>query len=429
MANAARIPAAEPEATHQFYTDASSVVRVDGNSSESASALGQIHTLITSRIFTNFHIKTVNSLESWNGGVQVEKGYFVLNDMFILFGNEVIDESPEIGHSNDIIHSHPYISDPFEDEPASNYPLEEEAREYMESVRIEADNLVEEYKFQEHQHEPEAEYEAEDEDTVLEAPADFLPLVTEAAQEPRLPAIEHASEPQKFSYASILRIAKGKPAPPVIVQRPAKNKMPASDPHVPQSIPAEPVIQNVTSDIGEEGLLHESGEMKSVYVKNLPPTATTLDLLQEFKNFGKIKKDGIFLRHKKEIPGICLAFVEFEDARSVGKAVKASPIQVAGRQVYIGERRPITSGTSCGGQGRGRGGRFFGRAYGRNSDQYNSESKSFGYSSRVISLTGQILLSFGYNMNEKAKDFSCFIEVRLKKCTAPQKPDIDGTQL
>ncbi|KAG9143553.1 hypothetical protein Leryth_015972 [Lithospermum erythrorhizon] len=330
----------QPEATHQFYTDASSVVRVDGDSSESGSGLGQIHTLIMSRIFTNVHIKTINSLESWNGGVHLvvsgfvkstdftgrrnfvqsfflapqEKGYFVLNDIFNLIGDEVIDQSPEIAHSDDIINSQPKISEPVGQEPASDYPLEEEAREYVESVHIEAAHPVEEYKFEEHQHEPEAEYEAEQEETQVEEPADFHPIVTEAAHEPRLAAIEEpSSEPQKFSYASILlaqctrlRAAKGKPAPPVIVQRPTKSKMPVSDSHVHQSSPAEPVIQNSTSDIGEEGLSHESGETKSVYVKNLPLTATTLDILQEFQNFGKIKKDGVFLRQKRKLAYVSL---------------------------------------------------------------------------------------------------------------------------
>lgn len=393
----------QPEATHQFYTDASSVVRVDGDSSESASALGQIHTLIMSRIFTNVHIKTINSLESWNGGVHLvvsgfvkstgftgwrkfvqsfflapqEKGYFVLNDIFNLIGDEVIEQSPEMAHSDDVVQSQPHISETVEGGEASDYPLEEEAREYVEAVHIESDNHEEAYKFQEQQHEPEVEYEAEEEETHVEEPAELHPLVTEAAQESRLPVVEEpAPEPQKFTYASILQAAKGKPAPPVIVQRPTKTKMPASAPHVQQAIPAEPVTQNFTSDIGEEGLLQESGETKSVYVKNLPPTATTLDLLQEFKNFGKIKKDGVFLRHKKEI-GICFAFVEFEDAQSVGNAVKASPIQVAGRPVYIEERRPAATGTSRGGRGRGRGGRSGGRGYGRSSDQYNSGSNGY----------------------------------------------------
>lgn len=41
------------------------------------------------------------------------------------------------------------------------------------------------------------------------------------------------------------------------------------------------------------------GESKSVYVRNLPSTVSSLDILQEFKNFGKIKQDGVFLRNRK----------------------------------------------------------------------------------------------------------------------------------
>ncbi|GJY53682.1 putative G3BP-like protein [Tanacetum coccineum] len=46
---------------------------------------------------------------------------------------------------------------------------------------------------------------------------------------------------------------------------------------------------------------------------------------------------------------VCFAFVEFEDLEGVQKAIKASPIQLAGRQVYIEERRENSSGASRGG--------------------------------------------------------------------------------
>lgn len=40
-------------------------------------------------------------------------------------------------------------------------------------------------------------------------------------------------------------------------------------------------------------------EPKSVYVRNLPPTVTEAEIEQEFKNFGKIIPDGIFIRLRK----------------------------------------------------------------------------------------------------------------------------------
>nr|GMD22188.1 putative G3BP-like protein [Ipomoea batatas]GMD26964.1 putative G3BP-like protein [Ipomoea batatas] len=96
----------------------------------------------------------------------------------------------------------------------------------------------------------------------------------------------------------------------------------------------------------------------SVYVRNLPSTISTLDIMQEFKSFGRIKQDGVFLRNRKEV-GVCYAFVEFEDIQSVKNAIKASPIQMGGRQVHIEERRGGSSSTLRGGgriTGRGRGG-------------------------------------------------------------------------
>lgn len=43
------------------------------------------------------------------------------------------------------------------------------------------------------------------------------------------------------------------------------------------------------------------GDSKSVYVRNLPTTVTSLEIFQEFKNFGKIKQDGVFLKNRKVV--------------------------------------------------------------------------------------------------------------------------------
>lgn len=80
--------------------------------------LQQIHTLLMSLNFTAFSIKTINSMESWNGGILVvvsgsakskefngirkfvqtfflapqEKGYFVLNDIFHFIEEEIVQQ-------------------------------------------------------------------------------------------------------------------------------------------------------------------------------------------------------------------------------------------------------------------------------------------------------------------------------------------------
>jgi len=97
-------------------------------------------------------------------------------------------------------------------------------------------------------------------------------------------------------------------------------------------------------------LFFYSGELTSVYVRSLPSNVTNADLEKEFKKFGKIKRNGVFIRNKKvcspyliwysrylcssrkywacslllylqEI-GVCFAFVEFEDMSGVYNAIK-----------------------------------------------------------------------------------------------------------
>ncbi|KAL0392669.1 UNVERIFIED_CONTAM: Nuclear transport factor 2 [Sesamum radiatum] len=106
----------QPDFIHQFYSDASTMLRIDGNTRETATAMLQIHQLVMSLNYTGIEIKTAHSLESWNGGVLVmvsgsvhakdfngrkkfietfflapqEKGYFVLNDIFHYVDEEQI---------------------------------------------------------------------------------------------------------------------------------------------------------------------------------------------------------------------------------------------------------------------------------------------------------------------------------------------------
>lgn len=41
------------------------------------------------------------------------------------------------------------------------------------------------------------------------------------------------------------------------------------------------------------------GDAKSLYVGNLPPSVSVLDLEREFMNFGKVKHNGIAVRNRK----------------------------------------------------------------------------------------------------------------------------------
>lgn len=424
----------QPDFVHQFYTDESTVVRVDGDSTESASALLQIHSLTISLNFIGIEIKTINSLESWNNGILVlvtgsvksrdfngwrkfvqtfflapqEKGYFVLNDIFHFVSDE------EIAHHHQLpIHSGnraypPAVSSPVPESPVSEYALEE-TNEKLNSVHLEDDNQVDEYNNYDHQqHLPqqqleEEEYaeEYEEESAAEDSTYSALPpqnSVVEQEQPPEPVATEeYTGEPRKFTYASILQASKGKHVPAVAPTHTYRSNNNNNNNSVSEwdQPPPQPTVQPAyvppPVEVVEEGFSQDEGESKSVYVRNLPPTVTNYDLEQEFQKFGTIKPDGVFIRNRKEI-GVCFAFVEFEDVEGVQNAIQASPIQLDDRQVYIEERRANTSGAPRGGIGgrRGRGGRGYpneagrggryggGRSSGRGGYQDGGEYRSRG---------------------------------------------------
>nr|KJB42376.1 hypothetical protein B456_007G149800 [Gossypium raimondii] len=416
----------QPDLLHQFYSDASTMIRVDGDSSESASSMLQIHTLAMSLNFTAIEIETINSLDSWNGGVLVmvsgsvkikdfngrrkfvqtfflapqDKGYFVLNDIFQFIDDETIYQHPASTLPEDKLDSKLNVSSPVaEPQAVSDYALEEDFSEY---AHIE-DNPVDNYSIPE---QPEQEA-VEDEDPVEEAPTEEETLVSHHSvvntvqEPPSIPLEEPVGEPPRRTYASILSVPKQQSASSAQVQ-PSYNKIPSSTSdwdQTPeytnqQSRPAWSDVAESAAEIAvEEALVSEegeyTGEYKSVYVRNLPSTVTATEIEQEFRNFGRIKPDGVFIRNRKDVVGVCYAFVEFEDILAVHNAIKASPIQFAGRQVYIEERRPNSTGTRGGRRGRGRGsyqpdasrGRIGSRSLGRGNNQesgdYRSRSNGF----------------------------------------------------
>uniref|UniRef100_A0A2N9IJP5 G3BP-like protein n=1 Tax=Fagus sylvatica TaxID=28930 RepID=A0A2N9IJP5_FAGSY len=403
----------KPDLVHRFYSDASAMIRIDGDSIESASEIMQIHSLIMSLNYTSFEIKTINALDSMNGGVLVmvsglvktrefsgrrkyvqtfflapqEKGYFVLNDIFQFFD----DDGRIYQHQSPIPSESKYdmqlnASSPLPEPPVSDYVLEEEARDYVNSIHIE-DDPVDKYSLPEQQLQEDHETDIlVDETPVEEMSASLQSVVNTVHNASPVAAVEEPmGEQPKQTYASILRDSKGQSASSAASQLSLNRSFPTASEwnhtnHAPQpaahqsnstfSYAPESAVEAV-----EEGLaVEEEDEPKSVYVKNLPPTITEAEVEQEFNNFGKIIPDGVFIRLRKEI-GVCYAFVEFEDLLGVQNALKASPIQLGGRSIYIEERRPNSSSTSRGGRrGRGRGnyyqtesprGRLGGRSLGR----------------------------------------------------------------
>ncbi|KAL5195663.1 putative G3BP-like protein [Glycine soja] len=359
-----------PELVYQFYSDASTMVRIDGNARDTATAMLQIHALVMSLSFIGIEIKTAQSLESWSGGVLVmvsgsvqlkgynvrrqfmqtfflapqEKGFFVLNDVF-----HFVEEEP--------VHHHQPVK---ENGAVNNYGFS-----HQQMLRVHDSEHIQEDVVAEESH------------------GSFQPTV-DAVQEHVPSAEESPEEPQKHTYASILRVAKGQATPSVASQPSQKNLTSLDWDHAPLTNSQQTTsFERSETDVVEEApTTEDEDEIKSVYVRNLSPTVSASEIEEEFKNFGRIQPDGVVIRSRKDV-GVCYAFVEFEDMMGVHNAVKAGSVEVAGRHVYIEERRPNSNIPSRGGRrGRGRSsyqlseaqrGRFGPRSFCRGSGQDGGE--------------------------------------------------------
>ncbi|XP_043721859.1 nuclear transport factor 2-like isoform X2 [Telopea speciosissima] len=404
-----------PDFAHQFYTDTSSVLHVDGNTSELATSMLQIHTLIMSLNFTEIEVKTVHSLNSWEGGVLVkvsgcvrtkdfsggrkfvqtfflapqEKGFFVLNDIFLFLDEEQIHQHPTAMLAQNNFDSKLNASSPIL-EPASDYLLREEiqAANFVAAVHLEESDPVDKYSPPEVQLQQVSEAEYIVDETALEGMTGSFRSAMNSVRDFPVPIEEPVGKPLKKTYASILRVAKGQSvssvAPPPSLNKgttPTLEWNPAGHLNYSQSYPSSTnVPEKSGAEATDEVTAIEEGEVRSVYVRNLPTTIAASDIDQEFKNFGRIRPDGVAIRHRKEF-GVCYAFVEFEDAFGVQNAIQASPIQLGGRQIHIEERRANSNSIYRGRRGRERNshqteaprGRFGGRNFGWGSGQDGAE--------------------------------------------------------
>ncbi|KAJ0957949.1 putative Ras GTPase-activating protein-binding protein [Helianthus annuus] len=374
----------QPDYVHQFYSDRSTLLRVDGHNRETATSMLQIHALVMSLNYTGIEIKTVHALESWDRGVLVlvsgsvhvkdfsvkrnfvqtfflapqEKGYFVLNDIF-----HFIDDQPNYHHPVAFMTQNDLVS-----KMNASTALREQASSYMSGSDIHARDFVQpavvvengtanNYGFQEQQLQaPVAESILEDSYAVQTNGS--VQNSVNALQNHMNPVEEVVEEPQKHTYASILQVAKGHSAPSAPREHSFKKSTSVSElNHVSES-PAQQSAATLTEAVEDPSVVDDEAEVKSVYVKNVPSTATASDIEEEFKKFGKIRQDGVAIRTRKDLD-VCYAFVEFEDITGVHNAIKASTVEIGGQQVTIEGRRAnrinIYRG-GRGGRGRGRGG-------------------------------------------------------------------------
>ncbi|XP_020222689.1 putative G3BP-like protein isoform X2 [Cajanus cajan] len=403
----------DPELVHQFYSDASTMLRIDGNVRDTATAMLEIHKLVMSLSFTGIEIKTAQSLGSWGGGVLVmvsgslqlkdyglrrkfmqtfflapqDKGYFVLNDIFHFVEEELVHHHQPVFLTQSNLDSK--LNAPTTiNIPVSNYLLggDMQARDIVATNEVKENGAVDNYGFPQQQMQRVHDSEHIHEDVVSQESHGSLQPIMNAVQDHVPSAEEPPEEPQKHTYASILRVAKGQVTPSVSSQPSQKNVSSLEWDCAPlinsQQTTSTNAFERSEADVVEEvPTTEDEDEIKSVYVRNLSPAVSASEIEEEFKNFGRIRPDGVVIRSRKDV-GVCYAFVEFEDMMGVHNAIKAGSVEVAGRPVYIEERRPNSNIPSRGGR-RGRGrisyqsetqrGRFGSRSFGRGSGQDGGE--------------------------------------------------------
>ncbi|KAL7145072.1 hypothetical protein ABFS83_07G054500 [Erythranthe nasuta] len=396
----------QPEFVHQFYSDASTMLRIEGNTRETATAMLKIHQLVMSLSYTGIEIKTAHSLESWNGGVLVmvsgsvlvnnfnvrkkfvetfflapqEKGFFVLNDVFHYVDEEQIVQYPiaYLPRSNLDANLNFSATVP---EQVSSYMLDGDIqpREFVAPAKVQENGPLGNYNYLDEQlhQEPEKEIIL-DNNFAVHSNGSIHGTMNSIPDHFSPPIEEPVVETQKHTYASILQVSKAQ-SPAAVLSQSAVNKPVSSElNHVHE--PQNPIEVSEVETLEEPSFLDDEVELKSVYVRNVPSTMSASEIGEEFEKFGKLKPDGVAIRTRKDID-ICYAFVEFEDISGVHNAIKASTVQIGGYQLYIEGRRPNRSFYFRGGRGRGgsRGrfsyhmegtrGRFGGRGFGRSNNQ------------------------------------------------------------
>ncbi|MCD7466951.1 hypothetical protein HAX54_004057, partial [Datura stramonium] len=368
-----------PGLVFRFYQDISKLGRPEDDGSMSITTTMQaINDKIMSLNYGDFRaeIKSVDSQESFNGGVHVlvtgyltgkdnlirnfsqtfflapqDRGYFVLNDMFRYV--EIVNQQ-DTAHVPEIdvlapVTPEQIVSDP----PAAQ---ENHISEQSAPSAEEANGGEEVYDPPENDNVPVLEEEVEEEVPVAE-------VVDEVQGDSQMVAESNiiVEEVPKKSYASIVMHLKESAATFSPPPAPAPRKIvPKSVEQVRQPPAAAPADSPALSSDFIDNVNNQEGEADghSIYIKGLPMSATAALLEDEFKKFGPIKNGGIQVRSNRQ-QGFCFGFVEFEVATAVRQAIEASPILIGGRQAAVEEKKSTNSrGNTRGRYPSGRGSGF-----------------------------------------------------------------------
>ncbi|KAK4731735.1 hypothetical protein R3W88_024723 [Solanum pinnatisectum] len=354
-----------PGLVFRFYQDISKLGRPEDDGSMSiTSTMQAINDKILSLNYADFRaeIKSVDSQESFNGGVHVlvtgyltgkdnlirnfsqtfflapqDRGYFVLNDMFRYVEIANQQDAVQVPETDVLAPVTPeqIVADP--------PPVQENHISEQSTPSAEEANVGEVYNPPENDSVP-----------VVVEEVPVAEVVDEVQGDSKMVAETNIiiEEVPKKSYASIVMHLKESAATFSPPPAPAPRKIvPKNVEQVRQSLAPAPADSPVLSSDFVDNVNNQEGEADghSIYIKGLPMSATTAMLEDEFKKFGPIKNGGIQVRSNRQ-QGFCFGFVEFEVETAVQKAIEASPILIGGRQAAVEEKKS----TSARGNTRGR---------------------------------------------------------------------------
>ncbi|CAL5026501.1 unnamed protein product [Urochloa decumbens] len=341
----------QPHLAIQFYTDNSSVVRMDCETGQWS--LGEtvevINDMMMSMNVTKVEVKTANFLESWAGAITLlvtglvqlkdypvrkrftqnillapkKDGYFIFSDIFKLICDEYDDRYhvPDYNCADNMPASYTMA------ETGSDY-LDGEPQEVVAPGNHVQQQAPSEYKAVNGIYD---ETHSEEHMPSFSSSTDVKQDSPLAPQPPSPPTLEEEPvEEAPKTYASVLR-TKAKATMVTAESQQAQQ--------LAQQVQTVPVHEKSNLDNNRTVSAPDDEEFISVYVGNLSPSTSVFDLEKVFQAFGRIKPDGVAIRSRKEA-GVFFGFVEFEDMSGIQNALNASPIELNGRLVHVEERRP-----------------------------------------------------------------------------------------
>ncbi|TKW05372.1 hypothetical protein SEVIR_7G171400v4 [Setaria viridis] len=357
----------QPHLAIQFYTDNSSVVRLDCETGQWSfgETVEVINDMMMSMNVTKVEVKTANFLESWGGAITLlvtglvqlkdypvrkrfvqnivlapkKDGYYIFSDIFKLICDEYDNQYhvPDYNCADNM----PQVD--------ASYKMAETGSDYLDGEPQEVVTPAENHVQQQYPSEYKSVNVVYDE-TQSEEHMPSFPSSTDVKQDssphpPSPPTLkEEPVEGAPKTYASVLR-TKAKATVGTAESQQSQQ--------LAQQVQSVPVHEKSNLDNNRTvSAPDDEEEFISCYVGNLSPSTSVFDLEKVFQAFGRIKPDGVAIRSRKEA-GVFFGFVEFEDISGIQNALNASPIELNGRLVHVEERRPncgFPSGRILGGR-------------------------------------------------------------------------------